>query len=411
MPAESPLHTLPGLFREDAPEVTLEEALEEMRKDPRGFSDKVFEVDPDDWYADHYREFLESLKRAAGFKVRVPITETWTRPKPGRVVFDMAEIHAAFYSSADLVILSPSPLWPCSYCALSKPWPEFSDGLWGTSRALGTAWFNGGLGHFFAWHAAMRPLIQAGSVAYLPRNFAMAQKTLGLPNVPRFDSDEPYLIAQNAFVDLYLDQTLSERLGCSHVLPNSGVARIVTSQIAHTLVPVPLNGRAHAVIPVKLPIAAFGIGDLVRLQREEQDSFNLFRKSLQLALRAAVAEAKTTSDLETRIKEIERDLIEQPLAALEHKLAKAQRLRLTKWAGYAAVSMSAALVAAIEPALGTAIAGGIGTVSILKIMDMYFADVEKDIQLSTEALYWLAKARAKALRTPSPLEAEDVPGS
>ena len=57
------------------------------------------------------------------------------------------------------------------------------------------------------------------------------------------------------------------------------------------------------------------------------------------------------------------------------------------------ISTAIAMVLAIIPESSPAITSGLGTMSLLKIMETYFTDLEKDISLSSEALFWLARLR------------------
>lgn len=215
--ARTTMHTLPGLFREDAPDLGVEAATEMFERDPVGFRDRVFEIDPEFWYLKNYHRFLKALQRAPGLKLRVPISD-WARRNGGQTpALQMERVARQLFSVADLIVFSPAPPWSCQYYQMDKhPWPEFSyliSGLRGSSVMFNT------LSDWYIWHGAMRTLAQAGKVAYLPkRGFDWEGARLRVPTLRRFPEDSPYHVSRNAFLDLYLERVVSDRLGCRHVL-------------------------------------------------------------------------------------------------------------------------------------------------------------------------------------------------
>ena len=57
------------------------------------------------------------------------------------------------------------------------------------------------------------------------------------------------------------------------------------------------------------------------------------------------------------------------------------------------MSTSAVIVAAATPEFLQPVAGLIGGLSVFKVIETYFADLEKDVPLHAEATYWLTKLR------------------
>ena len=253
------------------------------------------------------------------------------------------------------------------------------------------------MGEFFAWLAAMRPLIIAGKVAYLPRAYEdWSGARLRLPRLKkRYISTDPYYIARNAFEDLYIEQLVSQRLGFQHVLSRSSQASIITSRIA-----LPSIGedaqRAHIILRLRIPsIANASFEELWNIQQDEWPSFDAFRRSIQLAVETAATSATTEAKLNAHAQRIQRELIEEPLLRLEERIRRIEKIRRRKWGAYTLVSSAAVLVSALAPEIAPSIAGGLGVLSIAKIMETYFSDLEKDVALSTEALFWLARLRQK----------------
>jgi hypothetical protein len=135
--------------------------------------------------------------------------------------------------------------------------------------------------------------------------------------------------------------------------------------------------------------------DLWRIQQDEWVSFDEFRRSIQLAVETAAKTAISETDLAEHAKKIQRELIEGPLARLEDKLRRIEQIRRKKWKGYRLISYSTVLVSALVPG-SPAILGAIGTTSVAKLMETYFSDIEKDVPLHSEALYWLACVRRQS---------------
>jgi len=242
----------------------------------------------------------------------------------------------------------------------------------------------------------MRPLIRAGKVAYLPRvNFDWRGARLGLPRLMRYSSDDPFYIARNAFLDLYLDQLVSRQLGFQHLLPQSSQHPIITSRIA--LPEVDRNpSRRHVILRIRIPtLTNVSFEELWKIEQDEWLSFDAFRKSIQHALDAATTSAQSGTRLDDEAKRIQRELIEEPLLRLEERLRRLERIRRRKWGAYALFSGVALLVSAFAPEMTPAVIGAAGTISVLKVMETYFSDIEKDEQLSADALFWLAQLRRK----------------
>jgi hypothetical protein len=345
---KEPLHTLPGVFRDDAPEIDLTAAKNAYRQSGRKFCDRVFVTHPLHWYSDNYNALLKSLKVTPGIKLRIPVI-TNNRADLGVKKFwaqDTITLLRAFFSIADLIVFSPAPIWQCGYLLLDKhPWPEFSTSSFGMGSCHGMVCIN--QFDFEEWHAAMRPLIRAGKVGYLPRlNYnweGVRLKLLKLPRLKRYASDDPFYIARNAFLDLYLDQLVSERLGFQHVLPRSSQHPVITSRIA--LPSTDLNSRrAHIILGIRIPsIANATFEELWHIQQDEWPSFEEFRRSIQEAVNTAAASARSATQLDAEAKRIQRELIEGPLLRLEERLRRIERIRRRKWATYALLSTSAAL--------------------------------------------------------------------
>lgn len=400
---KEPIHRLPGVFRDDAPDADLVVVQRRGRIFSRAFLDRVFVTEPLgllDWYGSNYHALLKSLKVTPGIKLRIPVItyrhdsiaarESWAQ--------DTIPLLRTFFSIADLIVFSPAPPWKCNYALLDKhPWPEFSYGSLGGGRGRGV-YFNSF--DIVDWHAAMRPLIKAGKVAYLPQlgwdwGGATRLKLLNLPRLKKYVSDDPFYLARNAFLDLYLDQLISERLGFQHVLPRSSQHPVITSRIA--LPSIDLNSRrAHIILGIRIPsIVNATFEELWHIQQDEWPSFDAFRRSIQEAVNAAAANARSATQLDAEAKRIQCELIEEPLLKLEERLRRIERIRRRKWAAYALLSTSAALVTAIAPEMAVPVGGALGALSIAKIMETYFTDLEKDVPLSAEALFWLARLREK----------------
>jgi hypothetical protein len=133
--------------------------------------------------------------------------------------------------------------------------------------------------------------------------------------------------------------------------------------------------------------------DLWRMEQDEWISFDAFRRSIEQAIETAAASSVDERELTAAAQRIQRDLIEEPLAKLEERLKRLERIRRRKWASYALVPVTAALVTAIRPELAGPVSQALGALTILKIMEVYFSDLERDVGLSSEALYWLAMLR------------------
>lgn len=395
-----PLYTLPGVFKEDAPSMDLAQAVSALKDEKRKLVDRVFVTDPDEWYADNYHGLVRSLQSRSGIKVRIPLSDLGMFS--GGTSTPSSEAIAllrAYFSFADLIVFSPAPLWDCAYSRLDQHrWQEFSQAFEGVNGRSGEIYYNGGIADFLAWHVAMRPLIRSGKVAYLPNPSAQVHNDwesvpIGLPRLERCCSDDPSHFARNAFIDLYVEQLVSERLGFRHVLQRSSQYPIITSSLALPSVD-PNTRRAHLVLKIRIPsIANASFEELWSIQKDEWLSFDAFRKSIQKAVDAVSMSALSDKDLDAEALRIQREIIQEPLARLEERLRRIEQIRRRKWGGYVLLSAGAVLVSALAPSMAVPTISALGAVSILKIMEAYFADVEKDLPLREDALFWLAQLR------------------
>jgi hypothetical protein len=138
--AKQPIYTMPSLFRDDAPRLSLDAALSAMGKSKsREFFDRVFAVDPDEWHLHHSRDLVESLRRAPGIKLRISLSDFGRLEGKTTPARESGRLLRSVLSLADLVVFSPAPSWPCNYSFLEdSPWPEFSTIYSGIGGDIGT---------------------------------------------------------------------------------------------------------------------------------------------------------------------------------------------------------------------------------------------------------------------------------
>lgn len=391
--ASRPLHTMHDVFRHKK-DFSFEKASLELECKGRKFVDSAFAVDPDTWYLRNHGQLLESLAAAPGIKLRVSLSDFDLLAKGKTPASQALSLLPTMLTLADLIVFSPGPLWYCNYSPLSMfGWPEFTRSMSSSVAQDCSISFNGGLLDFFAFHIALRKLIAAGRVAYLPIiNIDWRDTNLQLPSIRRYET--PFYQARNAFNDLYIDQVVSEQLGFHHVLSRTSESKIITSRISQSK---PNNEnwkRSHFCLQLRIPgIANASIEDILNIQEDEWLSFDTFRRSIQAAVDEATTSIRSESEIETHVKRIQRELIDDPLIKLEERLKRLEGIRRRKWFGYAMVSVTSALVGCLAPELAPSILAGLGTVTISKLMEAYFSDLEKDLGLSSETLYWLAKLR------------------
>jgi hypothetical protein len=75
---------------------------------------------------------------------------------------------------------------------------------------------------------------------------------------------------------------------------------------------------------------------------------------------AVAASTRSATQLDAEAKRIQRELIEEPLLRLEERLRRIERIRRRKWAAYALLSTSAALVSAVAPEMAAPVGGALG---------------------------------------------------
>lgn len=393
------LHTLPGVYRNDVPAMGFADARKSFKVGSRAFANQCFAKDPDDWYYENISGYLSSLGKYKGRKIRVVISDQ-DRFEPGGGPLEKSiAVLKKFFYLADLFVFSAAPPWQCSYALLEKyPWPEFSYMLTGRGGRRSSVLWNDGLDCFFAWHVAMRSLIRSGKVAYLPRiNYNWEGSGLRFPKLRRSSNTDSYSLARNAFLDLYKDQLVSQQLGFEHMLLGSSQHPLVNARLA--LPPIQHGSNSsNLILALHVPgIDNASFEDLWNIQQDEWPSFEAYRSSIQAAIDEAATMEVSERDAGQVAQALQHKYIDEPLRKLEERLKRIERIRRRKWASYVLISSTALLVTAFAPSLAGPVISGMGMVSILKVIETYFSDLERDVQLSSDAMYWLARLRQKGV--------------
>lgn len=358
-----------------------------------------FSGDPFKWYYKHFDELLQQTRDKSGFKIRIVC------PHLGR----LNQALPAYLVLADHVVISPPPIWLCQYSGLNfHPWPGFVEGLRGLSmpRENGNRFVmmhsKAGSDDFTFpdWLLTVRPFLEEGMLSYLPRcddgseerNFRWNHRAIHLPDLLEKDLDTPEGVRRTALEDLLCEHVVSEQLGCIHIDPTTAKTPLLIPR---------LDGwRNHsdelgsrALVRLRIPfVGRLPLDQLLSLLHEEASSVRAFRRSIRKALKELEGTNPDSVRLSSLVTELQGDLIDAPFATLTQRIRHAQKLRTRKNAVYAGAAVAGmALCWVGQPDVGKAVFAG---VSIPKIMEMYYGDVERDIGLKEDALYWLYRAAA-----------------
>jgi len=108
--------------------------------------------------------------------------------------------------------------------------------------------------------------------------------------------------------------------------------------------------------------------------------------------RVKLHQSGTAPHLRRTAEKIQRDLIEEPLIKLEERVKRMESIRRRKWSAYAHID-ERSFGFRLAPSTAAPVVSALGALSISKIIETYFTDLEKDVPLCMGALYWLARLR------------------
>ena len=373
-------------YRDDSSTFNFDETKKILRKQGRLGVERFFTTDPDEWLLKNHEEEINYIKQKTGLKVRVNITQ----------VQEMRHLLPFLVTLSDLVVFSPGPAWCCSYIPLlsTKPWPGFAIGLRGLGNGGSTALFPLDIIDYFAWTASVKPLVEAGNLTYLPRlNENWERSSLACEVKPQANWGTEHEIPQAIMEALFFEYYASEQLGCIHLDLGATASNLLLPSLSG---PPGVRYKEKSFVPLKLNVPYVknaSSSDLWSIVRDEFESFDNFRRSL----RRAISEIEKTNcegaDLQRLRIDIQQELIDRPLAVLQARLKLVEKIRRKKYALYSVAAVSAtALASTGYPELAT---GALAGVSIVKLMESYFTDLERDVGLRSDPLYWLARLAGK----------------
>jgi hypothetical protein len=365
-----------------SPPIDLNKARQLLLSEGADGARKLFSTDPDEWAYRHHASELGFVKHAVGLKLRVNVG----------TVREMKDLLPSLVTLADVVVFSTAPQWQCGYIPTkgSSPWPGFVDGLRGLGGAERIVWFPNDMIEYFAWIASCRPFFESGMVTYLPRcNDQWRNSSLSIPETENADWDDPSQTSKAILHDLFIEHIVSDQLGCIHLDATAARTPLLTRRLP-TLSNRGHGEKAYALLKLHVPfVQNADVSELHRILSDERESVAKFRRSI----RQAIAELEKTQldgdRLDAYVDNVQRDLIDEPFTFLKARLRRVEKIRRKKLAPYAISAVAASVLAATGHADLAALA--VSGVSILKLMETYYNDVEKDVGLHSDALYWLTR--------------------
>lgn len=379
-----------SLFNENFLEIlNYKNAYKKTIGDPDNI-ENIFSRFPTYYFRENYSEIIDNIEKDNGFKVRVPITNTK----------QMLELSKTLPLFCDNVIFSPAPLWPSCRRFPEKPWPELTcDGSIGYS-------FDGGCINF--WDTTyipglvvLKPLIEKGDVTILPQYGESLHiwdyPKLNLPSLPapylEPGGNTPEKIIETVLYQLYMDNIVSSKLGCMHLLSSSRINKIgITGTPSWNIAS--NTPSAYALMKLKIPyIKNLSYEEIARIKEEEYDHFESFRDGIKLALNEISEDIDSTSRLDQQVAKIQRNLIDEPLKELESRLTRLTKYQSYRMAGYTIASTSMLLTTSLSADIFKISTQAIGTISILKVFENYVSYLEKKSEIESNSIFYLLKAK------------------
>jgi hypothetical protein len=225
------------------------------------------------------------------------------------------------------------------------------------------------------WLKAARPLIESGDILFLPLysnggTQRFIHPKLKIPRYPNLfyknlykdtNAEAPEFINSivekdsllaECLLQLYVDNLVSNELGCIHSLPATTSQNFAISALSAELTNNEFDNflakEAYALLNLRIPyIENISYADLAKLKEEEYDSFKAFRNSILDALDEINDSVENNSNVDRQVARIQRYYIDEPLHNLDYRLEQLTRYQNYRMAGYYLSSASMILASTL----------------------------------------------------------------
>lgn len=357
----------------------------------------VFRQSPVHFFLTRYDQTFRDIAALTGRKLRVPIANV------GQLLA-AAKVLPIF---ADHVVFSPAPLAPTTWGSWG-PWLSdkeaqtlkkdfaFSDGdNHGFYRRDGMSltWGHG----YPATLALLKPLISKGFASFLPASGERGswdRPELGLvsPRMTRLmlsPQDERQYRVEELLNGLCMEHVVSLKLGCEHVYNRITFSTLVAPDIP--LGP-KLGARTAALLRLKIPfLRGITVDDLSRIVADEQEALLRLRTAIDKLIESIPNDLDDDREFERVLARLQRQGLEEPLALLQQKLDRITKFARYRAAGVATGSLALAYFALAVPGLYGTLAGALGTVSLVPVINDWLKYLEEKSKLRDESFYFLLR--------------------
>lgn len=348
---------------------------------------KYFSEDPVSFLFNNYSSIVNEVSSYSTLKLRAPITNS-------NELFRLSRILPIF---SDHIVFSPAPLWPGGcHIDIEKPWTEFSLYNYNYGGHLNFVPF---LGEFYTWLISVKPLIESGNIIYLPHMGSSLHEwnypDFNLPQLPEELTRnllDKKIILKNALLRILLENYISYKLGCIHILPSMTKEKLAIYDLFDDAHIKQDAQKSYALLNLKIPfLEKIDFHTLAKIKHDEYESFISFRKSVLSAVDQITNNAIDGSQIDKLVIEIQHDIIDEPLRILESKLKRISNYYFIRMAGYTISSIMLFLPVILGNGIFSTLAGTFGVVNVLNIYDTLVDCLEKYGSLSHESVFYLSK--------------------
>lgn len=385
-----------GLFKQD---FNRQLSFDENEYIPWTGDSSIFSEFPTEYLDKNFDGIYDEISNTDGLKIRVPFSEI------GQIV-NLSKILPMF---CDHVIFSPAPL----YTSCGHLWSELSYMMSGSGDT-----FISDI-KIFSLLASARPLVEKGDILFLPFRGGFQRWNYPKLKLPRYpclcyknlikdaDTDVPEfikpLIEEDPFLaegllQLYLDNLVSNELGCIHALPATTNMNFAISDLSAELNNNELDNfstnEAYALLNLRIPyVENISYVDLAKLKEEEYDSFKAFRNSIVDALDEINDSVENNSNVDRQVARIQRYYIDEPLHDLDYRLEQLTKYQSYRMAGYSLASTSMILASTLGEGVFKTAAQAIGAVSVIQIYEKLIEYLERKSELKNNSIFFALKAK------------------